>query len=672
MSLTSTPLFKSFLENWRKVQDFFSFAIGLPISLYDSQGNVLISSGSENPLCQTLKSYPRVKGKCFLCPKENIGLTLEKGEPVVFQCFANLHYFLIPIEFTQNEKLLLLGGKVYFSREDFLEFIKKTQDLKLTVTDLNILLKTVPIKSPASFEILFLSFKTILPSLLKDSYLKIALSKQLFRLETFTNFIIDFAYRLSPEEIYPLFLQTLSSLFNVSTSAVIAVDKRRNALETITVFGLWEDILRRANLRKSKLIEKVLTEEKPLFSNKVQEVYDTAWSLEISSVHLFPFHRTEEKNFLLCIFNSKLSPEEVELVFLFCKRLSLVLESVESRELFYKKLSYLSFLTEINRFLNTEGNLETLYQTILEKSAEFVEAERASLMIYNESTGELLIKVAKGINKEIIEHLKIKVGEGIAGGVYKEGKPLLVRDLVTELKKERGNGYKSNSFISVPLKSDKRVLGVLNFADKISRKYFNEEDLEFLLSLVPYFALAIERTRFYFDSEHYRQLSIVDYLTGLGSRRYFEQRLKQEIERAKRYSHCLSLLIADIDDFKIINDHKGHLTGDEVLKMIGQLFKSNLREVDIIARYGGEEFAVVLPETDKEKATQVAERIRRMIENFLPLQALGLPLIRITLSFGVASYPADAENCKELIAKADEALYLAKAQGKNKVVFYTE
>lgn len=670
MPLYSTPFFKSFLEKWQKIQDFLSFICGFSISLYDFQGKLLSSSGGENALCQTLKNYPRTRKRCLICAEENIALTFQKCEPMVSKCYANLYYFLIPINLNQTEKILLLGGKVYFSREDFLEFIR-VQDLKLPTTDLNILSKTTPIKSSRDFEIFFSYFKNIVPTFLRDIYLKEVFSRQSFRLETFMNFIVDFAHRLSPEEIYLLLSQTVNSLFNVNTTAVIFLDERKNLIKTRVAFGQWEEAIRMANLKKGKLIEKVLSEEKPLFSNEVDEIHDTGWIEEISSVYIFPLHKTEEEILLLCIFNSELpSSDEIKLLSLFCNQFSSVLKNVKSRELFYKKLSYLVSLSEIDQFLSSSLELETFCKVILEKITELLGSEKASLMIYNETTGELLIKAGKGIDEEILKHLKIKAGEGIAGMVFKEGKPLLVRDITRELKKERSSGYKSNSFISVPLKSGTKTLGVLNFADKISKEPFNEEDLELLLSLVPYIAVAIEKIRFYLDSEHYRQLSIVDHLTGLADRRYFEDRLSQEIKRAKRYNHSLSLLLADIDDFKIINDSKGHLTGDEVLKMIGQLFKSNLRDVDIVARYGGEEFTVILPETSKEKAVEVAERIRRTIENFSPLQAFGIPFTRITLSFGVASYPDDAENLRALIANVDKALYLAKSEGKNKVVFY--
>lgn len=172
------------------------------------------------------------------------------------------------------------------------------------------------------------------------------------------------------------------------------------------------------------------------------------------------------------------------------------------------------------------------------------------------------------------------------------------------------------------------------------------------------------------EKEAYKELSITDGLTGIYNRRYLQEVLPREVNRANRYSHPLSLAMIDIDDFKIYNDTNGHLAGDEVLKTIAGLFNESIRKTDFVFRYGGEEFVMFLPETAKDAATVVARRIRRLAEGTEFKYAHVFPIRRLTISIGLAVYPGDAQTADELISKADQALYHAKQLGKNRVCLF--
>ncbi len=157
-----------------------------------------------------------------------------------------------------------------------------------------------------------------------------------------------------------------------------------------------------------------------------------------------------------------------------------------------------------------------------------------------------------------------------------------------------------------------------------------------------------------------------DFLTGLFNRRYLELLLSQEFARARRYNLKLSVAMADIDHFKIINDTFSHQVGDEVLRVIAQLFRQSIRSFDIIARYGGEEFVLILPETDIDEAIMVCERIRKTVENHdWPSIAQGLS---VTISFGLTD-DMSRENYEKLLSLADVRLYEAKNGGRNQVRF---
>lgn len=169
--------------------------------------------------------------------------------------------------------------------------------------------------------------------------------------------------------------------------------------------------------------------------------------------------------------------------------------------------------------------------------------------------------------------------------------------------------------------------------------------------------------------ERTERSAVTDVLTGLGNRRHFSNCLGLEVRRSRRYGLRLSLLLLDLDAFKRLNDRYGHLFGDLVLERVGGVLRRAVREADVACRYGGEEFAVILPETDRLGSYAVAERIRRRIEQFAE-QPIGGRKVRLSLSGGIASYPDDAADAARLIDLADEALYLSKHRGKNRISLY--
>ena len=169
------------------------------------------------------------------------------------------------------------------------------------------------------------------------------------------------------------------------------------------------------------------------------------------------------------------------------------------------------------------------------------------------------------------------------------------------------------------------------------------------------------------EREYFEHLSNIDGLTELYNHRHFHQILLTEIEREKRYRRPLSLMIIDIDNFKACNDTYGHLVGDVVLKQIGALIKKSTRGCDFVARYGGEEFTVIMPETPKQEAAVVAERIRSSIEEFSFSSFAGKHMGRLTVTIGLASLPEDAHDKKGLIEMADQKMYKGKDAGKNRV-----
>ncbi len=242
---------------------------------------------------------------------------------------------------------------------------------------------------------------------------------------------------------------------------------------------------------------------------------------------------------------------------------------------------------------------------------------------------------------------------------------------------------KTNNVRHIPVLKDDRLVGIVSIRD-LTHFYQNKLESEFLDAKGEIIKLKellggpnLDKIQLLLDEiGRYRELSLTDELTGLYNKRYFMSRLKEEAARANRYGETLSLVFCDIDHFKRINDTCGHQAGDRVLARIGGLLAgemdeltvvSRLRKSDIVARYGGEEFVVILPETDLEGAVRAAEKMRLAIEaHQFSLEGNDAQL---TMSFGVAQLDHGGRS-PDLIRHADEAMYQAKNQGRNRVVVY--
>ena len=169
------------------------------------------------------------------------------------------------------------------------------------------------------------------------------------------------------------------------------------------------------------------------------------------------------------------------------------------------------------------------------------------------------------------------------------------------------------------------------------------------------------------DGQYYRKLSQVDGLTDLYNHKFFHQLLDAELERAQRYDRKMAVLMIDIDHFKIYNDANGHPVGDLALGKIAWILRSSIRKCDFLARYGGEEFALIVPETDKAVGLRIAERLRKAVEDADFEGESVMPTGRLTISIGVSGYPDDGPTKRDLLARADRALYQAKQSGRNRV-----
>jgi diguanylate cyclase (GGDEF)-like protein len=221
---------------------------------------------------------------------------------------------------------------------------------------------------------------------------------------------------------------------------------------------------------------------------------------------------------------------------------------------------------------------------------------------------------------------------------------------------------KGEELVLIPLKAKDKVNGIIVADNFITKEPITKNDLRMLIMLANQAGLAIENSHLY---EKTVLRTHTDSLTELWNHGYFQYLLQTEIEKAKAMQGNLSLIMMDIDDFKIYNDALGHQAGDAMLKELAKLLKNQSRKMDYVCRYGGEEFTIILPQTDRSEAILLAERLRTDIEKYtFPHQEV-LPQKKITVSLGISSFPNDGQSAHEIIATSDKNLYQAKHQGKN-------
>ncbi len=310
------------------------------------------------------------------------------------------------------------------------------------------------------------------------------------------------------------------------------------------------------------------------------------------------------------------------------------------------------------------------YKSIVARSADLLRAERSSLMLFDEAANHLTMTAARGIPARLSEVAPVAVGEGVAGVVLRENRPLVAT--VDELGRPNiaERRYKTKSFISYPLTIGERRLGVLNLADKIGGGAYDLHDLSVIDLVAPQIALVIERAAWQQRANQFQLMSITDPLTGLHNRRYLEARLTEELSRSKRYNYPLSFMMIDIDDFKLYNDFNGHQAGDRALEITAQCLHAALRKVDVASRYGGEEFSILLPQTGLEEAGVIADRIRRKIMTTSFPHGKTQPSGRVTVSIGLSTFSPALDSAEAIVRAADRALYHAKSHGKNRAYAY--
>ena len=332
-----------------------------------------------------------------------------------------------------------------------------------------------------------------------------------------------------------------------------------------------------------------------------------------------------------------------------------------------RQVERLSIFHEVGKALFSTLDLQKILQTIMEKISDLLQPDTWSLLMVDEQARELYFEIAIGHGAEKLKDVRLKLGEGIAGWVAGHGEPVLVEDIRRDkrftARIDEVTQLDARSVLCVPIKGREQLLGVIELVNCLGKQSFAEEHIPILGSLTDYAATALENARYV---QRIHELTIMDDCTALYNARHLKFVLDAEIYRSSRYGYEFSVVFIDLDHFKQVNDVYGHLVGSKLLWMIGNTMKRNLRLIDYAFRYGGDEFVVLLPQTSKESALSVARRVKDLLASKVFFSEENLN-IKVTASFGVATFPGDARTPREILRMADEAMYLTKNTARHNI-----
>ena len=315
----------------------------------------------------------------------------------------------------------------------------------------------------------------------------------------------------------------------------------------------------------------------------------------------------------------------------------------------------LSFFVDTAKAISQAKTIDETLREIMHHIGEIFTPLNWSILIKNPQTGDLTFSLVVGRNADKLKGLKLPSGEGIAGWIADTGQPLIVEDVAKDSRfsprVDQFTGFHTQSIIGVPLLNGDKVFGVIELINKLDGQLFTPFDLKVLTTIADFAAIAIEKA-YYLRA--LKRMATTDSLTGAHNRGAFERNYCKELEICKRYGLPLSFLMVDIDDFKQINDTYGHPTGDNVLKNLVDLLTECVRKVDAVYRYGGDEFVVLMPNTTKEQAQEVRNRIQQRLEYQNGLN----PQVPFRISIGL--HAVDSEDDADILELLDTDLYREK------------
>ncbi|GBE03321.1 MAG TPA: GGDEF domain-containing protein [Nitrospirae bacterium] len=650
-------------KGWTDYFHSLSQSSGFEFNVYNRDANSIFIT-KENPLCKYIKSAGHDGMEC----RESCRTLMDDEDTPgksVHKCEANVLNFALP--FGSSGDGLVVGRGGLASYDDLMDFLKVVKESSLPAISFR-----MPFDFPGEDYVDTVSRHVALAvdSMAGNSVGKFKIEEKLLRMTSLFDRKTFRTLSRNPELMYRYILDTIGFVFG-QMSAFFLVPDRKGVYKSVYTAGAHKDMVIDFQMdAENPAIRELIDTESPVYYENAEEFKVSAPFDNIKHFYFYPIFAGSLLQGVIGIFDKELFREDLKIMNAFNDYIQLNIENFTLRTAVQRSKAADEKLSVFMEFSNTASSLLDMHglsNAMLEKSLQLIGAEQGSLMFLDDNQTELVIEAKKSRDDTVKVKMRIKREGCIADIVLQSGESLLVEDIESDprIKKQNRARYKTKSFVCVPIIIDDKVAGVLNISDKVKNIVFSHDDLHLIQSFIKNISIIIERNILHKKSEALEKLSITDPLTGIYNRRYLNDRLMEEITRYNRYKHPFSFMILDLDKFKLFNDTYGHLAGDNLIKNLAKLMENSLRTIDIAARFGGDEFVAIFPQTPKEDAIQIINRIKDKIDAALNIDH---GTIFLSVSMGLATYPDDASSMMELIEKTDQALYLAKKGGGNRVV----
>ena len=656
-------------RGWGAVQESLARIAGSSLLTFDAEGREMAACGVP-ALCRLIGGDPEGARRCAAWCGRHRELAAAENRTIFYRCHAGLQCFAAPLRAAGRDVGALLGGRTLERATDVEEVEALTRPLGLPADALRRAIGGLTLDKPRllhrAAELAERAGEALFTA---ESDLATARSRTAL-LTSLLAIAGDFAAEREPHEVQALILDAASVLFDVRRACLLVLDERTGRYLPRPAAGAPATLLPAAGLAPdSPLLAPAFRDRTPTFTTDRARIASQGFPAGTSSVGVFPLVAGEQAIGALCVLDTPLAETESALLGAFCHQAALALSNARLREELSRRNREIERANRVRDRFAPLLAWDEVVEAIFEEAVLLAGAREASLMHFDRTERTLKVWRARGTRTAVLRSITIAAGEGLAGRVAADGRPLIVEDVARDarLRRPRRPRYRTGSCLVVPLTVRGRVIGVINLADKEADAAFSVEDLDAVLTVTAHASCALQRAALHGRMTALREQAVTDTLTGLANRRYLETRLREEAGRARRHGSAFTLTMIDIDNFKPYNDREGHPAGDALLAAIARVIRAAARDSDLVARYGGDEFSVVSPETQVGEAVLQAERIRVAVETN-PFHLPGLPAAGgITLSAGVAGFPGDTIDPEALVRAADAALYRAKGEGKNRV-----
>ncbi len=472
-------------------------------------------------------------------------------------------------------------------------------------------------------------------------------------------------------QVLDLIMKTATDLTGAAASCIALYNSER--FDRIYTYGLSDHFVNNMAFRPGGLADEAFTGAKEILSNDRKstkhKLSDLTYHEKITCFLCLPLEYRDIKIGVLYVYRKDrdtFTDEEKNRLRYLVALATVSIENMRLENERKRQARRQAYLYDMAGALADSTSLEHLGKLVAQGVTGLVPSEFGAFLLVDPKTNSPRAFEHTGLKsdqKHLLETLK-----QISLKSLLDKKVVHVQELKNDSRWQSLADKSLRNFIFAPFAKDSQFVGGVLVANSTEAPYYRADDNEVLMTLALNAGSATVMIDYY---EQIQRSAVTDALTDLPNHREFQRLLGLEIDRSSRYARAFSLLLLDIDYFKVCNDKHGHLTGDKVLHAFARLLKEQLRTVDVAARYGGEEFTVILPETDSQGVKTVAKRLCNAVHNHAFETHHG-DEIHITVSIGIATFPDDTNDQGTLIDCADQALYFAKESGRDCVHAYAE